>query len=61
MTGTKTDSCSFLHGQIVLANERLEDAVIVNVLRGQVGEDVSQLAEELRCFEPLVKRLPRHV
>lgn len=50
-----------LHGQIVLTYKCLEDAVIVNVLRRQVGEDVSQLAEKLRRLETLVQSLPGYI
>lgn len=48
----------FLHDQVILAHERLEDAVVVDVLRWQVGEDVRQLAEEFRSLETLVQCLP---
>ena len=51
----------FLHGQIVLAHKSLEDAVIVNVLRRQVGKNVSQLAEKLRRLETLVQSLPGYI
>ena len=49
------------HGQIVLANQSLENTVVIDIFRGQIGKNICKLAEQLCCLKPLIERLPRYV
>ena len=51
----------FLHGQKVLADKSLEDAVVIDVLSRKVSEDIRQLAKQFCRLETLIQRLPGYI
>lgn len=51
----------FLHGQIIFANKRLENVVVIYVLGRQVSKDVSKLAEKFCGLKTLVQSLPGYI